>query len=287
MYTPNAADHPKNSLFLLLLVLAFAACGKDPLDGMKFNPPGKQYDLVVEGGITTFQKTQYIRLTEPVFSVDSSFHPARGATVTIFDGASEVSFKETTTPGVYSGLVLNNTNYNHAYRLTVKYKNKVYTAVDTLRQVVNIIDDFLPLGTIKQTSGDIRLNIPKHTFGFLNSCKWLIIYNGLPAWNPANFDESTNYTYTHSQGSPNSIYPLINQTRQAVMPPTDYVYIFKFSLSEAYSNYLYSVFQETDWKGIFSAVPGEIKGNLSEGANGFFSVVDVDVRRYRASELAN
>jgi hypothetical protein len=276
----------KIALFIILFSwVAFGGCRKDwNIDG---KPPTREYNLVVEGGINTFQATQYIRLSMPVFTVDAVPEPASGATVVVNDGQRDIQFRETLTPGVYSGIVVKNANYNKAYTLKVTYNNKRYTATDTLRQVINIIDDFLPLSCVKQSNGTIRITLPKHTFGFLNSCKWLIAYPGIPLWSPAKFDAATSYTYTHAQGSPNSAYPLLNQSRVAELQPNDFVSIYKFSLSEDYSRYLYSVFQETDWKGILSGVPGEIRGNLSEGAVGFFYVVDVDFRRYRASELVN
>jgi hypothetical protein len=272
------------ALFIFLAAIT-SACTKGELDNIKFRPPGKAYELVVEGGINTFQQTQYIRLSLPNFDITGTFEPARGAKVFVNDGQRNIEFKETATPGIYSGTVLRNANYNKAYKLTVSYNNKEYRAGDTLRQVVNLIDDFLPLGAIKLSDGNIHLTIPKHTFGFLNSCKWLIAYPGSSLWNPAKFDGTLNYSYTHTQGSPNSIYPLINQTRSTDVQPNDFISIYKFSMSDEYARYLYSVFQETDWKGIFSNVPGEIKGNISDGAVGFFYVMDVDLRKYRAKDL--
>ena len=273
--------------FLFLLIVGLAgglSCRKQWQETAR---PARSYNLVVEGGISTLQTTQYIRLSEPVAKVDDVPLPASGAIVSVNDGDRDITFRETSTPGVYSGVVLRNSNYNKAYTLSVTYKNKRYTATDTLRQVVNIIDDFLPLSCGKQPDGLIRLTLPRHTFGFLNSGKWLIAYPGVPLWNPAKFDNAIYYTYTHSQGSPNSVYPLQNQARITTLQPSDFVSIYKFSLSEEYSRYLYAIFQETDWKGILSSVPGEVTGNLSEGAIGFFYVTDVDFRRYRASELSN
>lgn len=267
--------------FLLLLV---SGCKKNELD-IRFNSPKKLYSLVVEGGINTFQKTQYIRLSLPVFDVDAVSEPVKGAKVSVNDGRNTILFKETSTPGIYSGFVNNNANYNNAYKLTINYNNKEYTAIDTLRQVVNIIDDFLPLRTAKRPDDSVHLTIPKHTFGFLNSSKWLIVYQKIPFWNPSKFDVTVGYNYTHTQGSPNSIYSLTNQTRSVNLHPNDFVTIYKFSLSDEYARYLYSIFQETDWKGFLSSVPGEIKGNLSEGALGFFYVTDVDIRRYRVKDL--
>jgi hypothetical protein len=86
-------------------------------------------------------------------------------------------------------------------------------------------------------------------------------------------------------GSPNSLYPLDHLKRDFVLEPDELVTIYKISLSERYARYLYSTFMETDWSGLFSGVPVNVNGNISGNAQGFFSVCDVDFRRYRAAEL--
>ncbi|HCN82117.1 MAG TPA: hypothetical protein DIT07_00630 [Sphingobacteriaceae bacterium] len=276
----------RSFIFFIFLITISSSCTKNELDNLKLKSPSKSYDLVIEGGINTLHQIQYIRLSSPTFDDHTVPEPVNDAKVIVNDGKMDVEFKNISNTGVYSGIVVNNANYNGAYKLKVIYKNKEYTAVDTLRQVINIIDDFLPFKSFKQVNNTIHLTIPKHTFGFLNPSKWLIAYEGIPLWNPSKFD-SSNYSYTHTQGSPNSIYPLIYQVREADLKPNDFLFIYKFSLSDEYAKYLYSVFQETDWKGIFSSVPSEIKGNISEGAVGFFYTLDVDLRRYRAGDLIN
>jgi len=73
--------------------------------------------------------------------------------------------------------------------------------------------------------------------------------------------------------------------RSFTLGQEDFIYISKISLSAKYSQFLYSVFMETDWNGLFSSVPVNVEGNVSGNVQGFFSVVDVDIRRYRAKEL--
>ena len=247
--------------------------------------PRRVYDIAVEGGINTLISAQYIRLTKPSLVPDSLPAPIRNASVTVNDSKTDILFKETNVPGVYMGVNRNDPNYNKAYRLTIKYDGKTYTAEDTLRQVVNIVDDFLPLSTHNAVNKSITGSIPKHTFGYINPNKWLIAYLDIPFWNPAKFDQTKYYSYTHLLGSPNSLYPLNNLKRDFTLGEDDFVTIFKISLSERYAGYLYSVFMETDWSGLFSSVPVNVNGNISGNAQGYFSVSDVDIRRYRAKEL--
>lgn len=267
----------------LLLLLGLSSC-KKTLDE-RFLSPKRQYDLAVEGGYNTRISTQSIRLTKPALTVDGAPTPISKAVVSINDGKSEMIFKESATAGVYTATSSNEPNYNGAYKLKVVYNGQTYTAVDTLRQVVNIVDDFLPLSTSLLPDGTYAGTIPKHTFGYLNPNKWMISYKDIPQWNPGKFDQSKYYSYTHFLGSPNSLYPLNNLKRDFVLGKDDYLYIYKISLSERYAKYLYDVFMETDWNGLFSAVPVNATGNLTGNAQGYFYAIDVDAGRYKASEL--
>lgn len=267
----------------LMLLLGSFGCKKNLDD--RFLKPKRQYDLSVEGGFNTRSPTQYIRLSKPALTADTDPTPISKAVVTMNDGRSDLVFKESSTAGVYTATNKDEPNYNEAYSLTVVYNGQTYTAVDTLRQVVNIVDDFLPISMKPEANGMYSGTIPKHTFGYLNPNKWMISYLDIPVWNPGKFDQSKYYSYTHFLGSPNSLYPLNNLKRTFTLGKDDYLLIYKISLSERYAKYLYDVFMETDWSGLFSAVPVNAVGNLTGNAQGYFYAIDVDAKRYKASEL--
>jgi hypothetical protein len=273
----------KNILLLIACVLLFSACKKGILSKDQFLTPVKQYEISVEGGINTLDPLQYIRLSIPSLHPNELPIPIRKASVVVNDGRSNLIFKETS-PGIYRGTSINDANYNKAYTLTIIYNDKKYTAVDTLRQVVNIVDDFLPLSTTIEQDV-VKGLIPKHTFGYLNPNKWLIAYADIPLWDPSKFDQTQYYSYTHLLGSPNSLYPLNKLKRAFSISKDANITIYKISLSENYAKYLYAVFMETDWNGLFSGVPVNVDGNVSGNAQGYFSVSDIDVRRYKASDL--
>jgi hypothetical protein len=270
-------------LLFLLLPGLISSC-KKATDKISFNKPKREYDIAVEGGINTLTKSQFIKLTKPSLTLNGVPTAISKAVVIVNDSKKDIEFKETTVAGVYSGTT-GSPNYNKPYRLTIRYNNKIYTAVDTLRQVVNIIDDYLPLKVIKNDNGLYDGTIPKHTFGYLNPNKWWINYKGIPAWNPSKFDGVQYYNYTHFLGSPNSLYPLNNLKRTFSLMSEDVITIYKFSLSNEYSKYLYGVFLETDWSGLFSSVPVHVDGNVSGNAEGYFYVIDIDWRKYSAKEL--
>jgi hypothetical protein len=270
-------------LLLSLLYMLVSSCKKSGTE-IAFTATQKQYDLTVEGSINTYFRMQYIHLTKPALNPDSLPAAIRKAVVTVNDGKSDLVFKETS-PGIYAAANTNSPNYNQAYTLTIRYDNKTYKAVDTLRQVVNIVDDYLPLVVSKTADGAYNGTIPKHTFGYLNPNKWWISYGSIPTWNPSKFTQTQYYNYTHFLGSPNSLYPLNNLKRTFTLSGEDVVTIFKISISAEYAKYLYGVFLETDWNGLFSSVPVNVNGNISGNSQGYFSVSDVDIRKYKASEL--
>lgn len=272
-------------LITFFVVAAVTGCKKSFLDNDGFLKPGRAYDLAVEGGFNTRIAAQYIRITKPALYPDSAPTPISKATVVVNDGRVDIVYKETKVSGVYMGVSNGDPNYNKAYTLTIKYNGKSYTAVDTLRQVVNIVDDFLPLSTRHIDGNVVQGTIPKHTFGYLNPNKWFISYPTIPAWHPSKFDQTKYYSYTHLLGSPNSLYPLNNLKRTFSLSQNDEIMIYKISLSENYARYLYAVFMETDWSGLFSSVPVNVQGNISGNAQGYFSVNDIDYKSYKAKEL--
>jgi hypothetical protein len=267
----------------IMLLLASSGCKKSLDD--QFLAPKRQYNLSVEGGFNTRIATQYIRLSKPALSADVEPAPISKALITINDGKSDLVFKESAIAGVYTAINRNEPNYNGAYTLKIISNNITYTAVDTLRQVVNIVDDFLPLSTKILPNGLYSGTIPKHTFGYLNPNKWMICYQDIPLWNPGKFDQSKYYSYTHFLGSPNSLYPLNNLKRTFLLDKADFITIYKISLSERYAKYLYDAFMETDWSGLFSNVPVNVMGNITGNAQGYFYAIDVDARKYKASEF--
>ncbi|HWZ16054.1 MAG TPA: DUF4249 family protein [Mucilaginibacter sp.] len=251
----------------------------------QFKHNNKTYDIAVEGGINTFQTTQFIRLSKPAILPNKDVEPVSQAIVSISDGINKVFLRETSTPGIYTGTINNNTNYDRPYTLNVTYGKSDYAATDTLRRVPEINVNDLPFTAKKLVDGKIQLKIPRHIFGTSFSARWLITSPGKERWSPASLNKKLDYNYSHQYGSPNTLYPSTQKISTRTLNPGDTVTVYKFSLSASYSKYLYTVFQETDFKNIFSSVPGKIYGNVSNNALGYFYCTDVKVKRYLARDL--
>ena len=267
---------------LIILTALIAACKNDQVSPVKFKRPQKSYDLAVEGCLNTFTTLQFVKLSKPAVLPDGQVTPVSGARVSISDGNNEVFLSETSVPGVYSGTISDNKNYGRFYRLKIHYNAKDYLATDTL---IALQADDLPFSATQLTDGQVELNIPAHIFGAIRPVQWLITYNGIQNWSPSVFDVPYRYTYASELGAPNAVYPLTQDVRIADLNPTDTVTVYKFSQSQSYAAFLYNVFQETDFKSIFSSEPGNIYGNVSANAEGYFHCTDVSVTKYLAKDL--
>lgn len=269
-----------------LITLSFISCKNGAVSPIKFKRPHKAYDLAVEGCLNSLNSMQFIKLTKPGVLPNGQVEPISGAIVSINDGNNEVFLSETSSPGVYSGNIFDNTNYGHAYKLKVHYNNKNYTAVDTLTRL-SMQPDTLPTTANFLSDGTVALNVPKHDFGASHPTRWLIVYHGINLWSPSIFNTEVQYTYSDQFGPPNALYPLTQEVRRVVLKPNDTVTIFRFSISRSYEAYLYNVFQETDFKSILSTEPGNVYGNVSGNGQGYFYCTDVAKYKYLARDLVN
>jgi hypothetical protein len=270
----------ENVKYLPLFIALFTlGCTNNVISPIKLKTTNKDYEIVVEGGLNTFQKRQFIKLSKPAILPGMKVQPISQATVNISDGNNKVFFKETDTPGVYSGIINDNRNYNRAYTLNIDYNNNHYNASDTLRKVADIKDTDLPFSIQVLSDGKIQLKIPRHIFYSPVSLRWLLVYPQKNQWDPSIF-KKVSYIYSHQLGSPNTLYPSIQKITTLILNPNDSVTVYKFSQSASYSTYLYNVFQETDFKNIFSSTPGRILGNVSNNGLGYFHATDVSVKQY-------
>ncbi len=269
------------SLIIILIVL-IAGCKNDSVSPVKFKRPRKSYDLAVEGCLNTLTTLQFVKLSKPAMLPDGQVTPVSGAKVSISDGNNQFLLSETNTPGLYSGNVSDNKNYRRFYSLKVQYNSKDYLATDTL---IALQPDDLPFTATQLTSGQVELTIPAHIFGAIRPVQWLIAYNGIPNWSPSILNIQYPYTYSSELGAPNAVYPLTQDVRTADLNPMDTVTVYKFSQSQSYAAFLYNLFQETDFKGPFSSEPGNVYGNVSGNAEGYFHCTDVSVTKYLAKDL--
>jgi hypothetical protein len=266
------------------IALSLIGCKNGAVSPIKFKRPNKSYDLAIEGCLNSLNSMQFIKLTRPGMLPNGQVVPISGAIVSINDGNNEVFLSETSSPGIYSGNIFDNSNYGRSYTLKVHYNKKDYIAIDTLKRL-SIQNDNLPVTASFLSNGNVALKVPKHIFGATEPIRWLVTYKGIDLWNQSKFNIEFKYTYSSQFGPPNALYPLTQEIRNVILNATDTVTIFKFSISQSYGTYLYNIFQETDFKSILSAEPGNVYGNISGNGQGYFYCTDVSIYKYLAKDL--
>jgi len=239
-------------------------------------PEDPVYDVIVEGGISTLDTLQYIKLSKPIMFYDTEIQQIHDAEVMLFDGKETIRFKEIDSSGIYTGIVKNNKNFNQAYHLKVTYNEKVYEAVDTLRKIVSE----RPQNKLKieRKGNQVQLSYPKHVFGTQYPGRFLI-QKAPSTWLPLAGQNTYNYSYKHTFGTPNALGSTISPYITQNFSAQDSLDLYTFSMSMGYAKYLYQLFQETDWKGLLSPMPANINGNISGNASGYFYAIDA--HRYR------
>lgn len=265
----------------LIIALTFVSCKKELTERLNFKKAALHYDLVIEGGVNTFTKEQFIRLSRPSLHVAGNDSAINDAEVFI----NNIKLTLTATPGIYTGTLQENKNYGDVYHLKVVCKGIIYKAEDTLKKVSPITLTDLDFYGHKD-DGEIRLSVPKHTFSSIEPGKLFYHFSGKSDWDASKLDSPQTYSYAHTFAPPHGLYPILEQRSNRIAKPADSIKVYKFSVSNSYEKYLYCVFVETDWKSIFSTTPGQIKGNISGNALGYFYCTDVILKKIAASDLS-
>ncbi|WP_286863172.1 MULTISPECIES: hypothetical protein [Sphingobacterium] len=252
-------------LFLFFSVLL--SCEKSVVDR------DQSYDMIVEGGINTLYQDQYIELKRlNISSSGSKTEGISGAAVTVTNGPNSILFEDLG-DGLYRGRLFNlKDTVNNLFQLKIESNGKIYEAQDQLIPIVPVEKSFIPV-----EKSDARQNwhvkVSTYLFGMRNSNKWLI----LPKRELSN--ESITvfkapFSYSFKFGAPNVLNTLLTSTYSYEMSKKDSLFIAKFAISPRYAKFLYNLFQETKWKGLLSAVPANVQGNISGNALGYFYVMD-------------
>lgn len=265
---------------ILTIALAIVSCKKELIDRINFKKPAQQYDLVIEGGVNTFTKEQFIRLSKPTYKAADNVSAVNDAEVFI----NNIKLILTANPGIYSGILDKNKNYGQPYHLKIIYKGTTYQAQDTLKKVLPI--SLADLNVTSQLQDEnILISFPKHTFSSSEAGKLFYRFPGNRDWDPSKLDSTQAYSYAHVFAPPNGLYPILEERNNVALKPADSLVVYKFSVSSPYEKYLYNVFEETAWKSIFSTTPGQINGNISGNALGYFYCTDVIFRKFSARDL--
>lgn len=229
--------------------------------------------IVVEGRITTETKSHEIRLSKPVYEINTLPEAVSGAVVEINDGRTIHTLREDPSrPGVYRTNPDFSAVVNQGYQLRIQHGDKRISGVAYVREALDFpnmrlirVSNMPPLyeAYIGDQNGPsvIRMELDwSHVRG----------YDTFPA------DKTHALIYHYTLGSVD-VNRMFSPDREHVyFPPGTIVHREKESVPRSYEEFLRGLLSETDWRGgVFDVLPGNARTNLSEGAIGFFTAADV------------
>lgn len=248
---------------------------------------GNNSNIVVEGGLNTFTNLQSLRITQVSTSTLAHIDPVSHLNIQVKGGGQILNFTESNVPGVYNCILDHKLSLNQRYTLSAistDNSQEIY-ALDTLNKVSPIPGTLIPFTTTLLKNGNVELQIPKHIFGQKSCLKWLIVPKSDTLWSPLDFRNNFTFTYEHQLGVPNVLYSLNGINMLKDFDANDSVLVYKFSSSSTHGIYLYGVFEETEWKGLFSGAPSQVIGNINLNGQGFFSTTDITTKTYCLKDL--
>lgn len=233
----------------------------------------QSYDIIVEGGINTMYSDQYIQLKKlDGLHSDGMNVGVTGAKVKVSNGPNMIEFKELG-QGLYVGELFNmKDTIGNIFQLNIELNGKFYVAQDQLLSVGTVEKTFLPIEK-SSLNDNWEVKVRKHLFGMRTSDKWLIVPQKNFQDDNISFFRAP-FSYSYRLGAPNVLNTLLARTYNYEVSKNDSLVVSRFSVSPRYSRFLYNLFQETEWKGLLSAVPANVEGNISGNALGFFYVMD-------------
>lgn len=233
--------------------------------------------LVVEGAITSDTTSHFVKLTKTSdYFSDQKALTISGAIVTINDGTTIIPLSETVSgSGIYATAPDVYAISGKTYTLNIELQEEIsgtkhYTAISDMKPVSTI--DSIAIKYNEVWKGWIvqcyALDPPTTEFYMFNIYK-----NGIHLTDTINKvmvvdDRLFNGSYTNGIG----VAFLDEENPREVIHPFDKITLQMGSLTEGYTDFIWQVQEETEYQTpLFSGPPANIKGNISDGAIGYFA----------------
>ncbi|GJM34701.1 MAG: hypothetical protein DHS20C18_37020 [Saprospiraceae bacterium] len=275
---------------LISLLFLVGLIGPSCQEEIDLNPVAPEPVLVVDGRITNEFQRHVIRLSlSGSFASDTEYVPATGAMVSI-SGKTNVYMLEETSPGYYLTDSLKG-KPGTVYHLRIEWQGKIYEAKDGMSETPEAFEPAY-FGT---DQGFLDFEFRRHQFGFSIPNQWELLI--IPETLHPDIDISKRGLQIGVEVLPGGIYSFQYFTHPTIevngllnfeathfygFQPGFTVVQKRYSLSDKYYDFLRALFMETEWRGtLFDTTPGNVKGNISNGALGFFSANAVRVIRFK------
>ncbi len=271
---------------LLLLIISLISCQQE----VDFERTSGDSKLVVNGNITNEYKAHSIELSlSGGLSQNFGFEKVSGATLSIMEGDSRMIPLSEVEPGRYLTDSIAG-KLNELYTLQITWNGQTFNASDSL---ISIAESVVPID-FTTTGGFKEYEFRRHQFGLNIASKEVIVI--APSTPKSKIDTARagltigvkllpggTYQFTGYNHPKIEVNGLLNFEDGKFFGFKEGAQISHqlFSLSEEYYEYLRSIFIETEWRGtLFDTPPANVKGNIDNGALGFFSAHEVNNTNY-------
>lgn len=260
----------KNKWIIFMLSLFMISCEEQ----FDWDTVPQENDLLVVDALLTNEKMNHlVKLSRTNPESNQGWNPASGAVVIISDGEKNELLTEFP---VNSGLYYTSSDFRAVfakqYYLIIRYMGKIYSATDSSVPGEPFTSEELYKDA---DSGLFELNftpsgIPSMTRYFLT---WSHTEYCQQNQNNDLCSAKVVYYDLKTIGVNENFKP---EKEKVLFPNGTIIVRKKYSLSEAYRQFLRSMLSETEWRGgLFDVQRGNAFTNLSEGAVGFFAISTV------------
>lgn len=269
----------KSIVFVLFLLAVISSSCTERIDIELDNSTIK---LVVEGSITTERKSHKVVLsTTSGYFYNQQPESVPGAIVTISDGVNTYNLTEAT-PGVYKTASFVRGSEGLTYTLNIKLDAQIggYTDYSASSKILPVATpDSINLqyhpDWSSQGMWEVKCYLqdpPSEDFyRFLISKNSTLISDTLDEWVVTD-DRFFNGFYVYGA----TVAYLDQGTEEERLKAGDVIVVELNNLEEEYANFIWNA--QSELRGsypLFSGPPANVKGNISNGAIGFFSAYDV------------
>jgi hypothetical protein len=252
--------HPLNKLLMLFIVLfSFSAC--EEIIDVDLNEGAPK--LVVQGWVYDTPGPYRIRLTLTTSYFDTAAAPkVTDALVIITENNTIVDTLKTTSPGIYKTQKITQGKVGATYSLKILYKNEVYDATATLKPVAPLdsLSYVFKEKTFNRDEGyyvTVHFQEPATTGDYY---RWLY-YRNEKLYKKKDevyaSDEFYNGNYIDFEFGYD-------------VDLNDTVRIEMYSLEKGGYEYFRALDEQDNTGDLFDTPPGNVKGNISNGAIGYF-----------------
>jgi len=230
--------------------------------------------IVVEAKITNEIKQHEVKLTRPVFEINSIPERVTGAEVEINDGRTIHPLTEDLSrPGIYLTAPEFAGEVKRGYQLRIRYRGKKINAVAFMREVTPF--QFMRPFPVQNDPILYEVYVSNSDDGPA-IIRMELDWSHVPGYDTLSEDENHALIYHYTLNSLD-VNRIFSPDREHVrFPPGTIVFREKESVSREYEEFLRGVLSETDWRGgVFDVLPGNARTNLGEGAVGYFTAAEV------------